>query len=91
MDPIGLSKALDDLGPFALGAFFVIVGVVGLFRGTWTPGFIARRDQIRADTLQAENLAHIRVNAECAAELKFTKQRVRDLEAELRRVRDRGA
>jgi len=80
VDPIDLAKRLDDLGPFALGAFFVVIGVIGLFRGTWVPGFIAKRDQIRADTLQAENLAHIRTNAECAAELRVTKARVKELE-----------
>ena len=90
MDPVNLAKSLDDLGPFALGAFFVIVGVVGLFRGAWVPGFIAKRDQARADVLQAENLAHIKTNAECAAELKFTKRRVVELErtvAEMNRDR----
>lgn len=91
MDPIDLAKRLDDLGPFALGAFFVVIGVIGLFRGVWVPGFIAKRDQSRADTLQAENLAHIRTNADCAAELRFTKQRVKELERVIAELRGHDA
>jgi hypothetical protein len=89
VDPIDLAKRLDDLGPFALGAFFVVIGVAGLFRGVWVPGFIARRDQTRADALQAENLAHIRTNADCAAELRYTKQRVKELERMIAQLQGR--
>lgn len=90
MDPVDLARSLDDLGPFALLAFVVIVTTIGLFRGFWVPGFIAKRDQQRADTLQAENLAHIRTNAECAAELRVTKQRVRELERMIAELQGRG-
>ena len=63
-------KALSDAGGFALFLGFVIAAAIGLWRGWWVPGFIALRDQKRADRLEAENRALSITVATLTAELK---------------------
>ena len=70
--------ALSDLGGFALFLGTIIVATVGLWRGLWVPGFIAKRDQKRADTLEAENRSLSVTVATLTAELKQARKERRD-------------
>ena len=67
-------KALSDLGGFALFLATVILAVIGLWRGFWVPGFIAMRDQKRADRLEAENRVLSITVATLTAELKAARR-----------------
>jgi hypothetical protein len=57
IDP-ALGSQLADLGGFALFLLLVVTIAVGLWRGWWVPGFIARewkgeRDQARTELAEA--------------------------------------
>jgi hypothetical protein len=71
-------KALSDAGGFALFLGFVIAAAIGLWRGWWVPGFIALRDQKRADALEAENRTLSVTVATLTAELRQARRQRRD-------------
>ena len=71
-------KALSDAGGFALFLGFVIAAAIGLWRGWWVPGFIALRDQKRADTAEAENRTLSVTVATLTSELKQARRELRE-------------
>jgi hypothetical protein len=71
-------KELSDAGGFALFLGFIVTAALGLWRGWWVPGFIALRDQKRADTLEAANRALMITVATLTSELKQARKELRE-------------
>jgi cell division protein FtsB len=77
-------KDLWDAGPGPILLGMAIVITLGLWRGIWVPGFIARRDQAKMDIAEAQNLIHTANNATLTAENKALSAEVRSLKRQLR-------